>query len=225
MKRNMNKYKMYDQQHPQHDTQERHDPKDYEKEQCNCGHTHRHGQECKPDQGSLLAEDLEDMLGAENKCQTDSGIEDLAGHLVCPKCAEQEEEHLRLLAEMENFKKRLTREKEEQMRFAAENVLADLLPTLDNFELALNYGRNNEACKEMVEGLEMTRKLFLDALAAHGLEQVGQVGEPFNPEFHEAMTREARSDMPPDHVAQLFQPGYLLKGRLLRPAKVVVSMA
>lgn len=221
MKRNMNKYKMYDQQQPQTDAAQ----ENHANEQCTCGHAHRNGQDCKPDQSNLLANELEDMLNPENKAQADSSIEDIAGSLVCPKCAEQEEEHLRLLAEMENFKKRLTREKEEQMRFAAENVLADLLPTLDNFELALNYGRNNEACKEMVEGLEMTRKLFLDALAAHGLEQVGQVGEPFNPEFHEAMTREARSDMPPDHVAQLFQPGYLLKGRLLRPAKVVVSMA
>lgn len=220
MKRNINKYKMYNQQQPQYDASR----ENHENEPCACGHTHRHGQECKPDQSSLLGEDLEKMLNTENQCQTDTCAEDIAEALVCPKCAEQEEEHLRLLAEMENFKKRLNREKEEQMRFAAENVLADLLPTLDNFELALTYGRGNEACKEMLEGLEMTRKLFLDALAAHGLEQVGQVGEPFNPEFHEAMTREARSDMPPDHVAQLFQPGYLLKGRLLRPAKVVVSM-
>ena len=129
-----------------------------------------------------------------------------------------------MLAEMENFKKRLTREKEEQVRYAAEQVLSDLLPTLDNLELALSYGRSNDACKEMLQGIEMTRKLFLDALDNHGLEQVGAVGEEFNPEIHEAMSREQRNDIPPGHVSQLFQTGYRLKGRLLRPAKVVVSM-
>lgn len=133
------------------------------------------------------------------------------------------DEKLRMLAEMDNFKKRMLREKEEQIRFAAEAVLADLLPSLDNFELALSYGKTNEACREMLQGLEMTHKLLLDALAAHGLERVGQVGEEFNPEIHEALTRENRDDMPPGHVAQLFQPGYRLKDRLLRPAKVVVS--
>ena len=133
------------------------------------------------------------------------------------------EERLRMLAEMDNFRKRMQREKEEQIRFAAEAVLSDLLPSLDNFELALSYGKDNEACREMLQGLEMTHKLLLDALAAHGLERVGKVGEEFNPEIHEALTSQSCPDLPPGHVAQLFQPGYRLNQRLLRPAKVVVS--
>ncbi len=163
-----------------------------------------------------------------------SVMKDICSHHVCPVCveranmpdptAEREEERLRMLAEMDNFKKRLTREKDEQVRFASEAVLGDLLPSLDNFELALTYGKDTEACREMLQGLEMTHKLLLDALAEHGLEKVGQVGEPFNPEVHEAMTREPRDDMEPGHVSQLFQPGYKLRERLLRPAKVVVSM-
>lgn len=166
-----------------------------------------------------------------------SVMKDIDNGNECPVCAARanmpdpaalaasvEEERLRMLAEMDNFKKRLTREKEEHVRFAAEAVLADLLPSLDNFELALGYGKNNEACREMLQGLEMTHKLLLDALAVHGLEKVGQVGEEFNPEIHEAMTREPRDDMEPGHVSQLFQPGYKLGDRLLRPAKVVVSM-
>ena len=163
-----------------------------------------------------------------------SVMKDIDNGNGCPVCAARanmpdplaivEEERLRMLAEMDNFKKRLTREKEEHVRFAAEAVLADLLPSLDNFELALGYGKDNEACREMLQGLEMTHKLLLDALAAHGLEKVGQEGELFNPEIHEAMTREPREDMEPGHVSQLFQPGYKLGDRLLRPAKVVVSM-
>lgn len=153
---------------------------------------------------------------------------------VCPACScsdkdnqaelqALEEERLRMFAEMDNFKKRLTREQEERARYASAAVLSDILPSLDNFELALTYGRANEACREMVQGLEMTQKLLLDALAAHGLEKVGVVGEQFNPEVHEAMTQEKRDDMAAGHVSQVFQTGYKLNDRLLRPAKVVVS--
>ena len=74
--------------------------------------------------------------------------------------AEVEELRLRAAAEMENFKKRLTREHQEQMRYAAENVLSDLLPTLDNLDLALQYGSKHEACKDMLQGVAMTRKLL-----------------------------------------------------------------
>lgn len=145
---------------------------------------------------------------------------------VCPTCperSEMEEQRLRQLADLDNTRKRLIREKEEAVKFAAEKVLADLLPTLDNLDLALSYGQNNTACKDLIVGVEMTKKLLLDTLAKHGLTPVGKEGEPFNPEFHEAMSQEERSDMEPNHIARLFQKGYLLKERLLRPAKVVVS--
>ena len=95
---------------------------------------------------------------------------------ICPSCdvaSEAEEVRLRALAEMENFKKRLQREKDEQTRYATENVLGDLLPTLDNLDLALQYGGQSEACKDMLTGVEMTRKLLLDAVKRHGLEPVG----------------------------------------------------
>ncbi len=133
------------------------------------------------------------------------------------------EAHLRALADMENYKKRLAREHEEQMAYAAEKVLASLLPSLDNLDLALQYGSNNEACKDMVMGIEMTRKLLLDAVKAHGLEPVGEVGEAFTPELHEALTFEQRDNMEENHVSTVMQKGYKLKNRLLRPAKVGIS--
>ena len=100
--------------------------------------------------------------------------------LVCPDCTifkEAEDTRIRALAEMENFKKRLQKEKDEQMAYAAESVLADLLPTLDNLDLALQYGSKNEACKDTIMGVEMTKKLLLDAVKKHGLEPVGTVGK------------------------------------------------
>lgn len=142
---------------------------------------------------------------------------------VCPEKAEADQQRLRALAEMENFKKRLTREHDEQLRYAAERVLADLLPTLDNLDLALQYGSHHEACKDMLMGVEMTRKLLLDAVRQHGLEPVGEVGEAFSPEVHEAISFEMRPDMDEGLVSTVMQRGYKLKDRLLRPAKVGIS--
>ncbi len=145
---------------------------------------------------------------------------------ICPECpvrAEAEDVRLRALAEMDNFRKRLQREKDEQMKYAAEGVLADLLPALDSLDLAIQYGGHEEACKGMLTGISMTRKLLLDALKPHGLLPVGEEGETFDPEIHEAVCHEERDDMDAGLVSTLHQRGYRLKERLLRPAKVSVS--
>ncbi|WP_304652773.1 nucleotide exchange factor GrpE, partial [uncultured Ligilactobacillus sp.] len=101
------------------------------------------------------------------------------------------------LAEMENFKKRLTREHQEQMRYASEKVLNDILPALDNLDLALQYASQHEACKDMVEGVAMTRKLLLEAVSRNGLSAVGEVGEDFNPQYHEAIGFEPNPEVGP----------------------------
>jgi len=159
---------------------------------------------------------------------TDEELLGLCKQRLCTVCNEKEQadnERLRALAEMDNFKKRIAREQEEFRKYAGESVLADLLPVLDNLELALEHGRKVEACKDVVMGVDMTRKAFLETLERHGLKQVGAVGEAFNPEQHEAVGDEARDDMEPGQVCQLYQRGYMLKDRLLRPAKVVISKA
>ena len=137
--------------------------------------------------------------------------------------AELNEMRLRAAAEMDNFKKRLAREHEEQMRYAAEKVLGDLLPTLDNLDLALRYGSSHEACKDMLQGVAMTHKLLLSAVEKHGLKPVGEEGEEFNPSIHEAVGFEDRADFAPNSVARVLQSGYKLGDRLLRPAKVMVK--
>ncbi len=145
---------------------------------------------------------------------------------ICSVCNEKEQaddERLRNLAEMDNFRKRMFREQEEFRKYAGESVLADLLPILDNLELAIAHGKKVEACKDVVMGVDMTHKMFIESLKRHGLEPVGQVGETFNPERHEAVGDEVRDDMEPGMVSQLMQRGYLLRERLLRPAKVIIS--
>lgn len=144
---------------------------------------------------------------------------------ICPDCPvkkEAEDVRLRSLAELENARKRLTRERDEQVRFAAEAVLADVAPSLDNLDLALQHAGDNEACKNLVMGVQMTRKLLLEALQKHGLELVGKVGEPFDPSIHEAVGMADAPEVPDSHVCTLLSTGYKLKDRLLRPARVMV---
>lgn len=136
---------------------------------------------------------------------------------------EFEEARLRMAAEMENYKKRLQREHQEQTRFASEKVLSDLLPALDNLDLALQYAGQNEACKDMAQGIELTRKQLEEALAKHGLTSVGAEGEDFDPQIHEAIGMESRPDIKTGAVCRIMQKGYKLNDRLLRPAKVMVN--
>lgn len=145
---------------------------------------------------------------------------------VCTKCAvmaEAEDVKLRALADNENFKRRIQRETEEVRRYATESVLADLLPVLDNLALAIDHARGMEACKNIVMGVDMTRKIFLDTLKKHGLECVGACGETFDPNVHEAIGTVCEEGQPEGCVAKVAQSGYVLKGRVIRPAKVLVN--
>ena len=149
---------------------------------------------------------------------------------VCPGCdvhKEAEAVRLRALADSENVKKRLLRETQEIKKYAGESVLADLLPVLDNLDLALAHTDGLDgACKNFVIGVDMTRKLFLDAVKGHGLEAVKvERGLDFDPEVHEAVGTVGQEDLGDNQIAQVVQGGYVLKGRLLRPAKVLVNKA
>lgn len=155
-------------------------------------------------------------------------LDALCRESVCPGCdifKEAEEIRLRALADSENVKKRLLRETEEMKKYAGESILSDLLPILDNLDLALAHTDGLDAgCKNFVIGVDMTRKLFLDAVKSHGLEAVSaERGSEFNPEMHEAVGTVEDEEIAENCIAQLTQRGYILKGRLIRPAKVTVS--
>ncbi|ACV67606.1 nucleotide exchange factor GrpE [Desulfohalobium retbaense] len=157
---------------------------------------------------------------------TDEELYALCQDRICPDCPQMHEaknEKLRALADAENYKRRMTKEKDDHVKFASEKVLEDIVPIIDTLELALQHGRNVEGCQDVVQGVEMTHKLFLDTLQKHGLDQLGSTGEEFDPAIHEALAEEERADMDKGMVCQIMQRGYRLKGRLLRPAKVMVS--
>jgi molecular chaperone GrpE len=152
--------------------------------------------------------------------------EDLAAALTQAR-AEAQEAHdklLRLAADFENQKKRLQREKENSIKYAEENLLREILPSLDNLERAMNQDRNSEDFgQHLLAGVELTIKGLLSSLEKVGLKPLESLGEPFDPNFHEALAMEASKVVPEQRVLQEFERGYMLKDRLLRAAKVVVS--
>lgn len=130
---------------------------------------------------------------------------------------------LRLAAEFDNFKKRMQRERETAMKYAEEALLRELLPTLDNLERAMEQGRATADAAGLLEGVEMTMAGLRNTLMKFGLQPLDGAGQPFDPNFHEALVMEASDTVPANTILQEFQKGYMFKDRLLRAAKVVVS--
>ncbi|WP_369310618.1 nucleotide exchange factor GrpE [Providencia rettgeri] len=136
----------------------------------------------------------------------------------------EREAMLRAHAEIENIRRRTEQDIEKAHKFALEKFSNELLPVIDNLERAIDAAdRDNEQSKAMLEGLELTLKTFLDAVAKFGIEPVGDVNVPFNPEIHQAMTMVESPDHQANHVINVMQKGYTLNNRLLRPAMVIVS--
>lgn len=132
---------------------------------------------------------------------------------------------LRFAADMENTRKRLERERREGVAYANEGLIRAMLPVLDNLQRALLHGMNDVDVKALVEGVEMTAKNFSEVLEKFGCKPFASVGQPFDPNFHEAMLHQESDQYPENTVMQEFQQGYLLHDRLLRPAMVIVAKA
>ncbi len=129
---------------------------------------------------------------------------------------------LRLRAEMENFKKRMQKEKADHLRFGNEDLLKALLPILDNLNRAIDHGRNGRENSPLLAGVEMIHKDLLNTLERFGVKPIQAAGEVFDPEKHEAVSQE-ESDLEANRVVAAVQNGYFYHDRLLRPAKVIVS--
>jgi len=136
---------------------------------------------------------------------------------------------LRTQAEAENVRRRAARDVESAHKFALEKFAGDLLPVIDSLEKAVETADNaaasaaDEGAAAIAEGVRLSLKLFLDVLSRQGVEQIDPVGEPFDPQRHEAMAMVPNPSMEPNSVMEVMQRGYLLNGRLVRAAKVVVS--
>lgn len=131
---------------------------------------------------------------------------------------------LRARAEVENITRRKAKELENAHKFALENFVRELLQVRDSLELGRAAAKEPEAdVTKLREGTELTLKLLSDVMGKFGVEQVDPMHQPFNPEFHQAMSMQPRADVAPNTVVAVIQRGYTLNGRLVRPALVMVA--
>lgn len=149
-------------------------------------------------------------------------IEDLSAELV-----ETKDRLIRLQADFENFRRRAQREREEAIRYGAQNLLKDLLTTVDNLERALDHSRKGGGgdVENLLQGVELVQKGLLGLMARHGVTEVDALGKPFDPAHHEAMAQAPDASVAPNTVLEVLQKGYKLRDRLLRPARVIVARA
>ena len=132
---------------------------------------------------------------------------------------------LRAQAETENVRRRATRDVENAHRFALERFAADLLAVADSLEKAVESATSAQDVAAVAEGVQLSLKLFLDTMRKNGIEQVDPLGEPFDPSEQEAMAVVVNPDSEPNSVTEVIQKGYLLNGRVVRAARVIVSKA
>lgn len=128
-------------------------------------------------------------------------------------------------AELENVRRRAQKDVANAHKYALEKFVKDLLLVLDNFDLALIEAQKAKTDDAMVKGIELTQQSLLKILETHGVKQINPLNEPFNPQLHEAMSMVQNPDVKPNIIIEVFQKGYELNGRLVRPARVVVSKA
>ncbi|MCT6923294.1 nucleotide exchange factor GrpE [Metasolibacillus sp.] len=139
------------------------------------------------------------------------------------KLAEQEDRYLRLRADYDNMVRRNKLDREAAEKFRAQSLLTDLIPVLDNLDRALQVEVTSEEATSLYTGVEMVYRQFIDATAKEGLEVIASEGEPFDPNFHQAVMQEQDSDKESGIVLRELQKGYKLKDRVLRPAMVSVN--
>ena len=187
------------------------------------------------DVDTVVEDEIEDELEDESTISIDESeiseepptaldpIEELEKDLQETKGAlnEQKDKFVRLQAETENFRKRLSREKEEFSQYANERLFKALIPIFDNFERALEAPANDT--KSLKEGLNMILKQFSSFLEKEKVEPIKATGEKFDPAFHEALTSEESADHEEGIIISQFIKGYTINGRVLRPSQVVIS--
>ena len=177
---------------------------------------------------SMSSELTEEVI--DNASRSEAGQQELAELREKLDAKEKEvkehyERYLRQVAEVDNFKKRINREKEDAIRYANENLIKDILPVIDNLERAIAHAQGGGNGKSLVQGVEMVLRGLLDVFGKHGVVQVPAVGEVFDPGKHEAMAQVESSQYEPNTVVDEHHRGYLLRDRLLRPALVTIAKA
>ena len=138
------------------------------------------------------------------------------------KAAANYDKYMRAVAELDNYRKRAIREKGDAIQYGNENLLRDILPLVDGMDRALEHACNSDDFEAFRKGLKLLQEQLLGCLQKHGVEKIDTAGKEFDPNVHEAMMQVESADHGDSKVVGEFEKGYMLKGRLLRPAKVSV---
>ena len=171
-----------------------------------------------------VSEEIEETVEQDEQIQEEIAEDPLQAALN--EAADNRDLYLRALADLENYRKRAQREKEDAIRFANDHILRNIIPVLDNLERAIEHARAaTDDQGSLLEGVEMTLSQFHKVLESSSVTPIEAMGHPFDTNFHQAMGQIPTGDQPPNTVVQELQKGYLLNNRLLRPAMVMVSMA
>ncbi len=190
--------------------------------------TNNAGQEPDAAEHAELLESASDPSSAPAEGEGSESPEQLVALLedARAKADENWDQLLRARAEIENIKRRHEIELEKAHKFALDGFVRELLPVRDSLELGHDAAQDGQAdVDKLREGTELTLRMLSGAMTKFGVEKVDPEGEPFNPEYHQAMTMQPRDDVPPNTVVNVVQKGYTLNGRLVRPALVIVSSA
>jgi molecular chaperone GrpE len=182
------------------------------------------------DLGESVDSPVQETETAAEQPLTEDNIRELLSQAA--KADEYRDQLLRTAADLDNYKKRAAREKQEAIKFANESLLAKLIPVLDNFDMALAAVSNAQGEKDqpastdsLQQGVSMIQQQLRQALADAGLEEINATGQPFDPNYHEAVSQQESADVPEGHVMQQLRKGFKLRDRLLRPATVIVAKA
>ena len=182
----------------------------------------------QPDANGENPADTSETEAAEGATTSEAGAETPPAEATDPlaelqaKAEENWDRYLRAAAELENVRKRASRDVENARKFALERFARDLLEGRDSLEMGIAAGTDAGA-DALLEGSSATLKQLTNTMSQYGVEEVDPLGEPFDPELHEAMTMQPSAEAEPGSVLTVFQKGYTLNGRLLRPARVVVA--
>jgi molecular chaperone GrpE len=173
------------------------------------------GEKEKEEEVGIL-EELEE-IGKVDETSREPGLEEL----------KQEKDELKnrvlyLHAELENIRKRTAKEKAQIIAFGNERLIKELIPVLDNLELAITHGQDNEEAEHLLSGVELIYNETIKVLKKFGVEQLDAAGKRFDPTIHEAVSKIPDPDRESGTVREVIRKGYLLNGRLLRPVQVVI---
>ena len=161
----------------------------------------------------------------EVKAEAEDKVEAEENQEQKPQEEDFKEKYYYLAAEMQNMQRRFDREKESLLKFGSEKILKDMLDVVDNLERTLGFINKDEdeKVKNIVVGIEMISKMFIESLGKHGLKQIDALGKEFDPNFHEALAQQSAEGKANMEIIQVHQNGYTLNERVLRPSKVIVA--